>query len=371
MLGSRLKDDPKAFARISHSIRSQTSETSWFRVDSTNLDTLARATLPTVAGQMDNFLRWLADQVGDDRLEAVEVGDETDLSGVVGVVEVERLDDLQAHMVAEGLIAYVAEDCLRLTPKGWARIAPPAPTPSEVVAKPPAASTLPQPKIEVCVCPECGGGRRAEVLHSHSEHYDATDDGLVYSITEIDTLRCCGCSTVYVRETKYFSEDEDHERDPRTGEWHTVLVPKVRYWPAATRRKQPHWMGQVEDQLVRQLLDEVYSALDADLRTLAAMGVRAVLDRVFGLGGAPDKGFAPKLQWLTENGVISAAEKDALTVMTDAGSAASHRGWRPEFQDLDTILDAAEALVHRVCVQPEAAQRLKGLVPARPKTAKE
>ena len=52
--------------------------------------------------------------------------------------------------------------------------------------------------------------------------------------------------------------------------------------------------------------------------------------------------------------------------MTDAGSAASHRGWRPEFDDLDTILEAAEAVLYRIDVQPAVAARLRAQVPARP-----
>src|SRR4051794_13589424 len=41
MLGSRLDDNAKAFARISYAIRTQTSNSAWFRVDSTNIDELA------------------------------------------------------------------------------------------------------------------------------------------------------------------------------------------------------------------------------------------------------------------------------------------------------------------------------------------
>lgn len=46
MLGSRLDDNAKAFARISHAIRTRTSDSSWFRVDSANLDELVQAPLP-------------------------------------------------------------------------------------------------------------------------------------------------------------------------------------------------------------------------------------------------------------------------------------------------------------------------------------
>jgi hypothetical protein len=369
MLGARLDDDPKAFARLSHAIRSQASETSWLRVDSTNLDELAKSRLPSISKQIDNFLEWMANQVGDDHLEPVELAAEADLSGAIGLVNMDRFDDLQSHMVADGLIAHVGGECVRLTPAGWARLTSatqPVQTPATdpvVLSQSPAAAY----PVEFCDCPECGRRQRSEVINSYSERYDDAA-GLVFSITEFSTLRCCGCSTLFVRRNTYFSEEEDHEQDPHTGEWITVLSPQTTtYWPAAARRTPPSWAPQISDTVVQQLLDEVYRALDADLRTLAAMGVRALLDRAFELGGAPAAaGFQQKLRWLTEHGVVSSVERDTLTVMTDAGSAASHRGWRPEFDDLDTILEAAEAVLYRVCVQPAVAQRLVTQVPPRP-----
>jgi len=367
MLGSRLDDDPKTFARLSHEVRSHTSETSWLRIDSTNLDELAKKRLPSISSQIDNFLNWLADQVGDDQLEPVEITEETDLAGVIGLINMDRFDDLQSHMVSDGLIAHVGAECVRLTPTGWARLTAARQVVQAPAAEPAISENSPAVyPIEICECPECGRRRRSEVINTHSQHY-GDDDSPVFAVTEISTLRCCGCSTLFVRRNTYFSEDEDHEQDPDTGEWNTILTPTTTYWPSAARRARPAWIHQVSDAVILQLLDEVYRGLDADIRTLAAMGVRALLDRIFELGGAPaGAGFEQKLRWLNENGVVSSVERDTLTVMTDAGSAAGHRGWRPQFEDINTILDAAEAVIYRICVQPAVAERLRSQVPARP-----
>ena len=134
MLGSRLDDDPKTFARLSHEVRSHTSETSWLRIDSTNLDELAKKRLPSISSQIDNFLNWLADQVGDDQLEPVEITEETDLAGVIGLINMDRFDDLQSHMVSDGLIAHVGAECVRLTPTGWARLTAARPSPAKEIA---------------------------------------------------------------------------------------------------------------------------------------------------------------------------------------------------------------------------------------------
>jgi len=366
MLGARLDDNAKAFARISHAIRSRTSEVHWFRIDSANIDELAKAPLPSVRAQTLNLIRWLAAEADDDRLAAVELPENDALAGVVGVVEADRLDELQRHMVQQGLIEYVPEDCLRLTPAAWDLLEPATPLANVAAAAPPVV-TAPEPlAVEPSDCPQCGPRRRAEVVAFFSvTNQDETSP--VYEVVNYKTLRCCGCEAIHIRRDTYFSEDEDHEQDPVTGEWNTVLRPTSTYWPPQERRRKPSWILQVEDDVIHRLLDEVYGALNTDLRALAAMGVRALLDRTFELAGAePAAGFEEKLKSLTAEGVISPRDKETLTVMTDAGSAASHRGWQPDPEALDTILDAAEAVLHRVVVLPDHAQRLREQVPPKP-----
>ena len=369
MLGSRLDDNPKAFARISHAIRTRTSAANWFRVDSANIDELAQAPLPSVRIQSLNLMRWLAQEAGDDPLAAIELPDEIALAGVVGVVEPDRLDELQRHMVQQGLIEFVPDDCLRLTPAAWDLLEPPAaaaPAVAPVVALAPIAAAPEAAKIERSDCPQCGPQRRAEVVAFFSVT-NQDEASPVYEVVNYNTMRCCGCGDIHVRRDAFFSEDEDHEQNPVTGEWEWVRRPTSTYWPPSERRRKPAWILQVEDDVVHRLLDEIYRALNQDLRTLAAMGVRSLLDRTFELAGAdPATGFEEKLKFLTAEGAISARDKETLTIMTDAGSAASHRGWQPDAGALDTILDAAEAVLYRAMVLPRNAHRLQQQVPPKP-----
>ena len=155
---------------------------------------------------------------------------------------------------------------------------------------------------------------------------------------------------------------------PETGETETVLAPTVTYWPAPARRRRPDWLYKLDDGPLRNLLDEVYGALDADHRVLAAIGVRTALDRAMVLQGATEAaGFAMKLDELKSAGVISQQEKDILVALTDAGSAAAHRGWRPEASALTTIMDGIEAFLHRALVMTPAIAAIKAQVPERPK----
>jgi hypothetical protein len=165
----------------------------------------------------------------------------------------------------------------------------------------------------------------------------------------------------------FVSDTIELELNRETGEYKHVLEPETTYWPAPSRRKLPRWVEEIGDRTLRDILKEVYAALNADLRIIAAMGVRAALDRTFELAGAePALTFAGKLTALEERRVIGASEKELLLIMADAGSAASHRGWKPEPAELDSILDATEALLQRIALLGPAAQKIRERLPPRP-----
>ena len=121
--------------------------------------------------------------------------------------------------------------------------------------------------------------------------------------------------------------DQAEELKATTGEYTSAEDQKITYWPSPMRREPPRWLVEINDGIIRDLIKEVYDALNANLRSIAAMGVRAVLDRTFELAGADaEHGFAQKLASLESQGVISTSEKELLLIITDAGSAAAHRG---------------------------------------------
>jgi hypothetical protein len=131
------------------------------------------------------------------------------------------------------------------------------------------------------------------------------------------------------------------------------------------------WLVRIQNQVLRGLLEEVYEAMDADLRSIAAMGTRAVLDKTFDLAGAdPRDGFAQKLATLETRGVIASEERKLLETITDAGSAAAHRGWKPEPEEVESILQTTEGLLQRVALLGPAAKKLKKRVPSRRKKPK-
>jgi hypothetical protein len=108
------------------------------------------------------------------------------------------------------------------------------------------------------------------------------------------------------------------------------------------------------------LLGELYTALDNGLQTLATIGMRTVFDCASQkLGTDPNQSFTEKLKELTAGNKIGGEEREMLSVLADAGSAAAHRGWKPTEDDIDHLMDALENFLERAFVLKHNIRRVK------------
>jgi hypothetical protein len=240
-------------------------------------------------------------------------------------------------------------------------------------------------------CPTCAAYRKAHVIYDHEEVKEPSEEdypgpptweGRLYRI-----LKCAGCETVYFQTQRLLIENKDLMGDEgydsvttfeQLEEWKRyierealgvegdILADETTYWPRP-KRERPNWR-KLGDQTLISLLDSVYTALENDLLVLAAIGMRVVFDRATELIGIdPNKSFVKKLEQLHQDGHIGAAEKEHLfEILTDAGSAAAHRGWEPDVEQLRVLTDIMEHFVRRFILRDEAG-RLKGAIPPRQK----
>jgi hypothetical protein len=74
------------------------------------------------------------------------------------------------------------------------------------------------------------------------------------------------------------------------------------------------------------------------------------------LGAGSTKGFAQRLNFLVGEGLISSEESGWLYKTTDAGNAAAHRGWRPNRDEIDAMLDAMENFVQKFDIKMRTAR---------------
>lgn len=368
MLETRLPaNDKKAVARLSHTTRLMlwTTDAEWPEINSVNLDDMLIRRLPTIDRQMTNLLVWTAAQLEDDHLGAVELPDEEDLTGVVGTIDGRRVHDLISRAESEGLIEFVADDCISITTQGWARLSATVAEKEEPMMTPPAALAVSKTdRIIKAHCNKCRGLTNSWV---RAEHIVTGNDGPMRWSDSFEVLQCCGCDTLSVRQEHWFSEwDEiDHDEYGRM-----VMRPGTKevYYPAPTVRAKPKWFDTIADEVLRNVLDELYAALNAGLNGLASIGVRTLLDRTgYLLIGDPSGGFQGKLSALQAGGHISGQEKTTLEAVADAGNASAHRGYTPTVERLGHIVDIIENFLHRAFVLAGAAEDIRKATPARQK----
>ena len=363
MLPSRLENNPLAAARASHAIRSQTSEDNWLEIYSTHVDEICTKPLPFPDVQLANLLRYLKKQVGDASLTWIDITDKNALLAVVGTLDEYSLINLIEWACQQGFVTLSTDkNTIAMTPAAYEAETPTPRSPTETKSL---GST---PGIRKGHCPECGPDRNADIVASHEERYDSVE---MCASDSYYILRCRGCQAVYVLKEYESWEDISYEHDLETGQILPKPETRVTYWPSAAKRKRPEWLYELRDPVLSDILHEVYEALNADHHTLAAIGIRTALDRAFvSLGVEESSPFYKKLNELVEKGIINENEKSLLETLTDAGSAAAHRGWKPEPEQLTTLIDAMETFLKRVFVTETEVKTIKEDIPPRPKRQK-
>jgi len=64
-------------------------------------------------------------------------------------------------------------------------------------------------------------------------------------------------------------------------------------------------------------------------------------------------------------------EKECLEALTDAGSAAAHRGWEPDLEQIAYLVSIMENFVRRILLKDEANKLKKAVPPPRAPRATE
>lgn len=179
-------------------------------------------------------------------------------------------------------------------------------------------------------------------------------------VTEWQILQCNGCEELTMCRWDGNSEDGPEGR--------------TTFFPPQPSRREPAWLSEGPIHAsYRYMLKEVYAAFNADNLCLAMMGTRALIDMVMtnALGEQPS--FKVGLQGLLKSERISKLEHTIITTAVNAGSAAAHRGYRPEKDDLASVIDVVERMIEseilevgisdlaeRIPPRQKIAQRQKG-----------
>jgi hypothetical protein len=211
-------------------------------------------------------------------------------------------------------------------------------------------------------CNTCGGDREHVVIHEESEtwsddRYDV-DGGTTYQM-----VKCGGCGTFSMRRETWCSEWTDDHGRPEG---------KVDYFPPRLFRKIPAWHADLQTYLpaektISDLLQEIYVALQNDLRRLAAMGIRSLLEHMM-IDKVSDQGsFKKNITKFKDSGFISSVQMNFIETALEAGHASIHRDFKPTVAVLISLIDISESLVQVLYIQEHQAAAIKATVPQRKK----
>lgn len=224
-------------------------------------------------------------------------------------------------------------------------------------------------------CPTCGPDRNAEIICHHYDpwHYQHDEANSVSGGSSYYILKCRGCDDIYYKKSSWCSEDIDYYHNPYTGETEQRCAEEISYWPSPIKRATPSWLDDLKffDRDLGGLFDDIYSALNHDLPILAAIAMRTTFDRASELLGIdPALRFFEKLDALEKSGKVGKDERTILDILTDAGGAAAHRGWKPSPKELETMISIIEQFLYRLFILQDAAGDLKKSVPQKQKKKK-
>jgi hypothetical protein len=219
-------------------------------------------------------------------------------------------------------------------------------------------------------CSSCIRLTKHNVLHEEEyidEVHFCTDGIERYAI-----LQCAGCQHISFAHYFFSPDDEvlpDDEIDAYSPDGELV----VDFYPSPVSRKKPSWWYRLEnkDELLSDLLNEIYRAVDGGQYRLAAMGIRALLEQVMVAKVGDLKTFDEKLDAFQEKGYISLIQRDTMENTLEVGHAAMHRGFKPTEEELSLALDIVETIIGAIYHHVEGSIDLTKRVPPRsPKPGK-
>jgi hypothetical protein len=173
------------------------------------------------------------------------------------------------------------------------------------------------------------------------------------------TLRCRGCHDFSLRADEWFHDGVPSE-DTET------IITATCFQPPRLWRRPPDWLNDVQnsDADLHGLLEEIYSVANDSQVRLLSMGTRAALDHLMNVGLGGDYGsFEDKLSQMVSGGHLTEAQKESLEIIVDAGSASSHRGYKPARQ---AMLMTMEGLVQNHYITGPMLKTAKANIPPRP-----
>ncbi len=182
-------------------------------------------------------------------------------------------------------------------------------------------------------CNNCGRETDHDVVYEDTNTVHGPSGDILETVKY--ALKCRGCHDLSFRAEERYYEFAGVEYED--------VTPAVTFQPPRLWRRPPDWHNALEDldPDLFDLLKQVYLASNDEQTKLLSMGVRTALDHLMNKVLRGDFGsFEQKLSEMVTQGHLTGNQKEDLETVIDAGSASSHRGYRPPRDLIIAIITA-------------------------------
>lgn len=209
-------------------------------------------------------------------------------------------------------------------------------------------------------CASCGQeSRNHRILHEKVINWVDGPDGPEISKEFHRFVECMGCESA-----KYVISTLDLQ-DPDAEEENFKIYPDA---PGTVLRRRPAISsdeatdkkgGMLIPKPVWKMYKETIEALNADIRTLAGGGLRAVVEAICLDKKIAGSNLQKKIENLANQNLLTKAQADLLHEERYLGNAALHELVTPSAQDIEDGLVIVEGLINTIYILPSKAKRLK------------
>ncbi|MBA4190810.1 MAG: hypothetical protein C0467_22720 [Planctomycetaceae bacterium] len=210
------------------------------------------------------------------------------------------------------------------------------------------------------LCPACGDRHtNHRVLHEKVEHIIDGPDGCPVADEFHRFVECMGCESRQYAITRMQIEGLEHwEREENT----LKLFGPGQNESHTSGKKSKDRFDDEDDLIpapVMQMYQETCQAIRANIRTLAAGGLRATVEAICMNKGITGGTLEKKIEKLEERGFVTKSQGELLHEERFLGNAALHEIEKPSAHDLIDGLHIIESIIDTTYVAPAKAARLK------------
>lgn len=197
-----------------------------------------------------------------------------------------------------------------------------------------------------CICVVCNRSTFHSVIHSLDEKTGSPEYDAHYQLIE-----CRGCGTKSFRYS---------DRSPLNGFLPdgSGFIEREHLFPPRHLTRKPidlNWLP-IE---VRRIYGEVHRALRSELRTLAAIGIRATIETLCNQKKIAAGNLFNRIEALQKEGFITAEQKNGLHAERLMGNDAAHEIAEPSDDELEGAMDVLDAILETVYILPKRTARMK------------